>query len=59
MAAKKSIFLFYFILINFRKGYWQFKMDGIKLGDKTFCGNGCQVLVTYIMADFFGDFWKL
>ena len=26
-----------------RKGYWQFKMDGVKLGRDTFCQGGCQV----------------
>jgi hypothetical protein len=26
-----------------RKGYWQFTMDGVKLGDNTFCKGGCQV----------------
>ena len=26
-----------------RKGYWQFKMDGVKLGEQTFCEGGSQV----------------
>jgi len=27
-----------------RKGYWQFTMDGLKMGESTFCSGGCQVI---------------
>jgi len=27
-----------------RKGYWQFTMDGMKMGDNTFCSGGCQAI---------------
>jgi len=27
-----------------RKGYWQFTMDVVKMGDKTFCSGGCQAI---------------
>jgi len=27
-----------------RKGYWQFTMDGVKMGEKSFCAGGCQAI---------------
>jgi len=27
-----------------RKGYWQFNMDGVKIGSTTFCDGGCQAI---------------
>jgi len=27
-----------------RKGYWQFTMDGVKLGENSFCSGGCQAI---------------
>merc|ERR1719435_112492 len=27
-----------------RKGYWQFTMDGMKMGENTFCSGGCQAI---------------
>ena len=27
-----------------KKGYWQFKMDAIKIGGKAFCNSGCQAI---------------
>ena len=27
-----------------RKGYWQFGMDGVKIGSTTFCKGGCQAI---------------
>jgi len=27
-----------------RKGYWQFTMDGMKMGESTFCSGGCQAI---------------
>lgn len=27
-----------------RKGYWQFGMDGVRIGETTFCPGGCQAI---------------
>jgi cathepsin D len=27
-----------------RKGYWQFGMDGVRIGQTTFCPGGCQAI---------------
>jgi len=27
-----------------KKGYWQFTMDGMKMGENTFCSGGCQAI---------------
>ena len=27
-----------------RKGYWQYKMDSVKIGSESFCNGGCQAI---------------